>query len=218
MTIKELEKIPINPALAYVLGLIYPLYKEKKLDGKDYIIGSVNHNSGMVTQTQLNEHYKSIKDLISKYMDKNKIILKTNKCDAYTISSKEGFSIILDKSGLSRDETIDILTRKVNEITNHTNELKKEFIKGCFDGRSSWDKTAHFLSIDIDRDYNRQDIIKGLLENQGINYNLNRRDLNHIKNDQLRIKFDSIPIFMSNIGLYSTCRTQILNYAIMKLL
>lgn len=218
MTIKELENYPLNPALAYTLGLIFPLYKEKSLDGKDYILGSVNHNPGMVTLTQINEHYKFIEDLITKYMDKNALQLKTNKCDSYTISPKEGFSIIIDKSGLTRDETLDILTKKVIEITNQTNELKKEFIKGCFDGRSSWDKTAHFLSIDIDRDYNRQDIIIGLLDEKGIKYNVNRRDLNHSKNDQLRIKFDSIPLFMSIIGLYSTCRTQILNDAIMKLL
>lgn len=217
MNIVELKSCQINKALAYILGLIYPLYKEKKLGSKQYILGCVNHNYGKVTQSELAEHFKSVLQLINKDMKKNKPTLKSNKTSEYTISPKDGFTVLIEKNDVATDECLHILTEKVKEIKTSSEDIKREFVKGCFDGRSSWDKTAHYLSIDVDRDYDRQDLIIEIIESLHIKLNVNRRDKHHDKNDQLRIKIDSLDYFMSNIGLYSVSRRNIVENAMKNL-
>lgn len=214
MNIYELENHEMNLALAYALGLMYPLYKEKKLNEKEYILGCVNHNSGMITQNEINAHYIAIRELFNKYIGANVIELKTNKCTDYRISSKEGFSVLIEKTGVSKEKCIEIMTKRVEEIKESSDDIKKEFVKGCFDGRASWDKTAHLLSIDVDRDYNRQDLIRDIVVSLGIDLNINRRVKNHPKHDQLRIKRNSLRYFMDNINFYSICRANIVNNAI----
>ena len=122
-------------------------------------------------------------------------------------------SVLIEKTDIPQWQCLRILTEKVNEIKNETVEIKKEFVKGCFDGRASWDTTAHYLAIDVDREYPRQDLIIEIIESLGIHLNINRRDKNHKKNDQIRIKPDTLPQFMSSIGLYSACRKNIVEMA-----
>lgn len=217
MNIRELQNTQINKALAYTLGLIYPLYKEKKLDNKDYILGCVNHNAGKVTQDELNKHFRDVYKIFNVCMGNSAPEIRTNKAAEYTISRKEGFTVLVERTGVSKEQCIEILTQKVQEIKDSSIEIKKEFIKGCFDGRSSWDTTAHYLSIDVDRVYERQDLVIEIIESLGILVNNNRRAINHKKNDQIRIKPDSINDFMENIGMYSACRTSIVKKAIVSL-
>ncbi|MHA0306101.1 hypothetical protein [Mesomycoplasma ovipneumoniae] len=217
MNILELKSCKINRALAYTVGLIYPLYKEKKLGNTQYILGCVNHNNGKVTQSELANHYKSVIQLINKYMNKNKPIVRPNKTSNYTISPKDGFTVLIEKNDVDTDECLAILTEKVKDIKMSSEDIKREFVKGCFDGRSSWDTTAHYLSVDVDRNYDRQDLIIAIIESLNIKLNKNRREKNHPKNDQLRIKIDSLGYFMANIGLYSVCRKNIVENAMQKL-
>lgn len=217
MNIEELKNYSVNPAISYCLGLIYPLYKPQKFNGKNYVIGSINHNPGKVTQTELAEHYRSVIELFDNFLVPNTILIKTNKSDEYKISPKEGFSILIESGNLSENEVLEILTNKIKEIKESDETTRKEFVRGCFDGRSSWDNTAHFLSIDVDRAYDRQDLVIEIIKGFGIELNINRRDCNHKKNDQLRIKFDSLSLFMDKIGLYSSCRKNIIQNALLKL-
>lgn len=214
MDIRELKDIQINKALAYTLGLIFPLYKEKKLNEREYILGCVNHNAGKVTQDELNKHFRDVYILFKECMGSLAPEIKTNKTAEYTISSKLGFSVLIDKTEVTQSESIEILMDKVEEIKNSSVEIKREFVKGCFDGRASWDTTAHYLSIDVDRVYERQDLIIEIIESLGVEININRRNINHAKNDQIRIKPDSLGYFMSNIGLYSACRISIVEKAL----
>lgn len=213
MNIKELQNAQMNKALAYALGLMYPLYKEKELNAREYILGCVNHNPGKVTQDELNKHLRDVYKMFKECMGSSAPEIKTNKTVEYTISPKAGFTVLVEKTGVSETECIKILTQKVEEIKKSSSEIKKEFVKGCFDGRSSWDTTAHYLSIDVDRVYERQDLVIEIIESLGIVINNNRRDADHKKNDQIRIKPDSLDYFMSNIGLYSACRTNIVESA-----
>ncbi|MEG1957813.1 MAG: hypothetical protein RR071_08775 [Lachnospiraceae bacterium] len=217
MNIYELEKCKMSCALAYALGLIFPLYKVKPLEGKEYILGSINHNSGKITQDEINQHYEKVFKLFKEDLGNEKIQINANKTNYYNLTNKEGFSILIEKLNVSKEDCVNILTEKTNEIKNSTEKIKAEFVKGCFDGRSSWDKTAHYLSIDVDRDYNKQDIIIEIIESVGIDINNNRRDINHEKNDQLRIKYESLPTFMSKIGFYSSCRNSIVKHAMNEL-
>ena len=213
MNIRELEKAEMNEALAYALGLIYPLYKEKKLNSKEYILGCVNHNPGKVTQNELNKHYLAVYKLFQTYMGNTAPMIKTNKTSEYSISTKEGFTVLIEKTGITKAECLEILTKKVKEIKVSSEDIKREFVKGCFDGRASWDTTAHYFSIDVDREYERQDLVTEIIECFGIEINKNRRAWEHKKNDQLRIKPDTLENFMSNVGMYSACRVNIVEKA-----
>ena len=217
MNIRELQNTQMNKALAYTLGLIYPLYKEKKLNNKEYILGCVNHNAGKVTQDELNKHFRDVYKMFNICMGNLAPEIKTNKTAEYTISPKEGFTVLVEKTGVAEAQCIEILTQKVQEIKSSSIEIKKEFVKGCFDGRASWDTTLHYLTIDVDREYRRQDLIIQIIKSLGILVNNNRRATNHKKNDQIRIKPDSVNYFMNNIGMYSACRTNIINKAISSL-
>ena len=66
----------------------------------------------------------------------------------------------------------------------------------------------HFLALDTDRVYERQDLIKSIFEDLEIDLNVNRRELNHPKNDQIRLKPKSLARFMKEVGLYSKVRKQ----------
>lgn len=214
MKINELKLCDMNKGLAYILGLIYPLYKEKQLNDKTYILGSVNHNPGKITSEELTKHYFSVMKLINENMKNIKPDIKSNKTSEYKISVKEGFTVLIDKNDLTSEECRSIITSKVNLIKDSPDELKKEFVKGCFDGRSSFDTTAHYLSIDVDRDYNKQNLIADIIKSLDISVNINKRDTGHKKNDQIRIRKDSLEKFIDEIGLYSICRQNIIEKAI----
>lgn len=79
MTITELRDCEMNRAIAYTLGMIYPLYKERPLFGRTYITGCVNHNKGKVTQNELNAHYRAVFQLFNECMGDSAPELKTNK-------------------------------------------------------------------------------------------------------------------------------------------
>lgn len=209
MHIYDLQNIQMNRGLAYTLGLIYPLYKEKKLNSRKYILGCVNHNPGMITRDELNTHFRDVNNMFETFMGNDAPVLKSNKTAEYSISPKEGFSVLVDITNVGEDECMSILTKKVIEIKTAECEIKQEFIKGCFDGRSSWDTSRHYLSLDVDRVYEKQDLIAEIAESVGIGLNLNRRESNHNKNDQIRIKPDSLQTFMSKIGFYSVCRRRL---------
>lgn len=213
MDIYELEEHEMNKGLAYVLGLIYPLYKTKRLEDKEYILGCVNHNSNMITLDEINIHFLAVRKLLNKYIKSTPILMKTNKCQQYTLSPKEGFSILIENKGESKEACLEKMTNRVSEIRNSTDEIKKEFVKGCFDGRASWDTTSHFLSIDVERNSELKHLIKEIIESLGIQVNLNERGEGHSKNDQIRIKSGSINKYMENINFYSAARANIVRRA-----
>ena len=207
MTLLELDDIKLNQGIAYVLGLIYPLYKTgKDNNGNEFIKGCVNYNS--ISEEDLAEQFK----IVINFLDSNglnKLDLKSNKQSDFSISPKKGFSVLIWKKSKSDNICLEVLTTKVKEIKDSSDkEIKKAFARGCFDGRSSFDTTMHFLALDTDRVYERQDLIKSIFEDLEIDLNLNRRELNHPKNDQIRLKPKSLARFMKEVGLYSKVRKQ----------
>ena len=124
------------------------------------------------------------------------------------LGNKKGFSLLVEKND---NDFIGILDRIVEIISNSESiDVKKYFIRGCFDGRSSYDTTSGYLSIDVDRDYNKQDKIKNIINNFDIDVNLNQRDLLHPKNDQIRIQRRNLDDFMNKIGFFSGRRIAII--------
>ena len=210
MNISLLASLPISKSIAYVLGLMFPLVKIKSiplLDNKSYLIGPVNHNKNMITDDQLAAHFKSVRHLLITDDNTKDILIKDNQVNK--IQSKRGFSILIETGEKTSAECDAILFSLVEKIQNSSEEIKKEFVCGCFDGRSSWDTTSGYLSIDVDRNSRKHELIKNIIESLNINVNVNAREPDYNKNDQIRIKPDSLKQFMKEIGLYSVCRTEL---------
>ena len=215
MNIVELRDCEVNRGLAYVLGLIFPLYKTKTVFSKDFVLGCVNHNLNMVTQNDLTAHFQSVYRLLENTFPKGTAPqIRANKTNEYSISSKAGFSVLIEKCGNTDESCLEILSQKVSEISAAALNVRQEFVKGCFDGRSSWDTTYRLLALDVDRDYIRQDLILSIMDSVDVSYNINRREHNHPKNDQIRMKKDSVNNFLNTIGMYSVCRFNIISRAL----
>lgn len=206
MNINEFKEWDMDLAQAYTIGLIYPLFKYKKINGKFYIIGSVNHNSNTITKEEIDDHFLKVNKLLNASDYKTKPIIKANRYNGISISHKEGFSILIDALDYTEQDILNILNEKVDIIINSNRSIRKQFVRGCFDGRSSWDKTANYLSIDVDRDNERKSKIEKIILSLDIEVNINNRGENHPKNDQIRIKPNSIEKFLKVVGLYSIRR------------
>lgn len=216
MKVSELCVDNITESVAYMIGLMYPFCKTKEILGSTYVVGSINHNANMITQDDIIKHYQKIGKLMKTHEITSKIEIKANKKKGdYSISTKEGFSLLLQIDGQSFEEILQIFHKLTTQIKDCEQiNIKQNFACGCFDGRSSYDKTTGYLSLDVDRDHPRQTLIKEILTSLGISANLNQRDTNHKKNDQIRIDKASVKDFMDKIGLYSVKRTEIIRSAI----
>lgn len=224
MTIQELENIPMSPALAYVLGLIFPFYMDKDevtdvYHQKKYAAGCVNHNANMVSDADLAIHFKAVSTLCKSL----NIQVKTNSKDKYdktdfSCSSKKGFSCLIDTTGMDKTHCEEIFRKRIQEIQKCEKEIKKYFVRACFDGRGSWDTTTHFFSVDIDRkasdSKNRTDqflletICDAVIGNGAIQ--INQREWEHKKNDQLRLRPKFLNKFLNSVDLFSVARKKIL--------
>lgn len=142
MNINDLCTLPMNPAKAYVLGMIYALTKKITYNNNDVLLGSVNHNSTMIDADDLVGHFQEVTQLLTAYGET--VEIRDNS--ELPGLSKKGFSLIVNESVNS---TI-LLRDTVETLKSGSEENKKSFLKGCFDGRSSYDTTSKYLSIDCD--------------------------------------------------------------------
>ena len=94
MNIEELKNKEITPLISYIIGMCYPLYREIQIRDQKYIVGGVNHNPNRINETLLARHFKEILTLISD--ESEKILLMSNQNSECNISSKKGFSILID--------------------------------------------------------------------------------------------------------------------------
>ncbi len=205
MKITDLDIDEVNQGIAYSVGLIYPLIKVVTYESKEYVAGQINHHGNMITDEELSSHFNQVHSFLSQYIS-NDLLLLGNLSNR--LGNKKGFSLLVEKND---NDFIGILDRIVEIISNSESiDVKKYFIRGCFDGRSSYDTTSGYLSIDVDRDYNKQDKIKNIINNFDIDVNLNQRDLLHPKNDQIRIQRRNLDDFMNKIGFFSVRRIAII--------
>lgn len=210
MKISEFFKLGINPATSYVIGLSFPLLKIKSIDDEYFILGSVNHNSNMITDQEIAIHFMEVSKLLNQYLGTQlDMILVYNNSPIYgKLQPKQGFSIVMQ---LDCNDYIKEMTKMVIHLKEASEECRIQFTRGCFDGRSSFDTSRHFLSIDVDRDHQRQYIIAEVIKSLGIELDLNQREKDYDKNDQIRIIPQKLPLFMSKVGFYSVRRNNIIN-------
>lgn len=209
MVLSKLCSGEINKSKAYVLGLTFPLTVTKKIEGKEYLLGRINHNHGMINNEQLFTHYSNIDDMLKEDQMEREIIIKDNK----GLSSKRGFTILTEIDSSNYQE---IMLDAVKRIQQGPESIKKYFVMGCFDGRASMDNTTGFIAIDVDRNYSKQEVIDKIISNLDIGVNLNQRADNHRKNDQIRIKKTDREKYLNDIGFLSVKRTELLKKNIVK--
>lgn len=210
MKISDYFKMGINPATSYILGLSCPMLKIKQIRGDYYILGSVNHNPNMITDQEIAIHFMEVSNLLNQYIsDPLDMILVYNNSPVYgKLQSKRGFSVVMQ---LDIDDYKERMEAMVVDLQNASEECRIQFTRGCFDGRSSFDTTRHFLAIDVDRDHHRQDVIAAIVESLGIELNINRREPGYDKNDQIRILPQKLSRYMQKVGFYSARRHKIIS-------
>lgn len=210
MKISEFFSLGINPATSYVLGLSFPLLKVKEMKNGYYILGSVNHNVGMITDQEITLHFMEISKLFSEYMKSSlDMLLVYNNSPIYgKVQPKLGFSVVMQ---IDDKYYLDKMQKMVAELKDASELCRVHFVRGCFDGRSSFDTSRHYLSLDVDRDHRRQSLISSIIGSIGIKVDLNQRDFDHPKNDQIRIVPQNLRLFMTKVGFYSVRRDTIIS-------
>ncbi len=212
MKISHFFNLGINPATAYILGLCFPKTKIISIEGNTnkFILGSVNHNVNQITDGELNAHFISVSNLFNAYIQpEDKGLIQYNNSPKYgRIQPKKGFSIVME---IDKPDYAERLFNMVKQVVSEPDEIKSFFVRGCFDGRSSFDTSRYYLSVDVDRDYIRQDLIDSIIHSldRNIHTNINRREKDHPKNDQIRIKKESLKLYCDKVGFYSICRRNI---------
>jgi hypothetical protein len=99
----------------------------------------------------------------------------------------------------------------VMELKKAPENCRVQFVRGCFDGRSSFDTSRHYLSLDVDRDHQKQNLIVSIIGSLGISVDLNQRDKDHPKNEQIRIVPQNLRLYMTKVGFYSVRREEIIS-------
>lgn len=203
MTIDDIELCEMDEQLAYILGMCYPLYKKKDFNNKSYIIGACNYNK--IQNEELISHILAVKRFLQN--SKSSSIQTIDMLDNSKLKrTKKGFSILIENN----KEYADIFKKRVDELFLSNDKIKIMFTRGCFDGRASWDTTSHYISLDVDRDQEKKQLINNILSSVGIDLNINNRGENAKKNDQIRIRKSCVQKFLDDIGFFSTYRTNII--------
>lgn len=204
---------------AYILGLLFTRIDIgiKTDSNKNYLIGQIAHNPNMVTNNDIMGHLMNLSELLLKdnidinnltiFNDNIKIV--SDDINKGRRSGKKGFVV-----GFEIDIDNENLERIKNKINTDLMELVKEIpdehinylLAGTIDGRSSYDTTLGFISIDINRDYAKQELIRKTISKKNIGIQINARDKNHKKADQLRYSPDYIQNILDTIPLLSNAR------------
>lgn len=198
---------------AYIYGLIFPKLIFAKIENHPdfYLLAPVNHSKQLPpSDTDLFTHRVSLKAFLDelKYEKKFKFCqnlslryIKPDILDSRK-SNTIGFSILFYLNEQSLNEKL------VNNLRNLISEdirnsfspdFAKYFIAGTIDGRASVDKTAKFISLDIDSSDSTKETLQYVCQNLlGLEININNRNgrSDSSRNNQLRYKKESIISFL----------------------
>lgn len=207
MTITEFETYKMNNVIAYICGMAFPLFREKDFGNKKYMLASVNHQPHYVNQEEIAGHFQAINRFLRENNLNDKIDVRTNKSPLGNISAKEGFSILIETTGFTDKQVFGVLENRVREISRSTPEIKKYFIRGCFDGRGSVDTNSKLLALDINLSEENLHVLESIVASYGLELSNNSRHDGESRNFQFRIKKNSLHEFNDKIGLFSVKRS-----------
>lgn len=220
--INALDPNDITPLISYAVGLCFFQLKVCEIDQQKYVVGGINHNPQNVTKKEIFEHYNALRlfqEQDDKYFFKilanQKKVVNIESKEEQQLSAKSGFTMLIPYTNTNSDE-IDYIYKLILSISTKLlklNNLSPYFLGGLFDGRSSYDKTAHFITTDYSDKYKSKDFdnIVDKLIVLGVNdklININVRKPGIKKANQFRIKKEELQKNVSNcdVVLFSTKR------------
>lgn len=198
---------------AYFLGLLMA-DEQIALNKEVYWIAPVRHNPKQYDDINLEEHYNNVK-ILADAINKKDLTHFISYYKNYGVkfkkfnAGKNGFVTLFKQ--LTEQYTLDDLINDIhNSLKHSSNSVKRAFLVGTFDGRSSYDKTYKFISQDIDNNTLinlLSDTLNSLGVDAKINNSLNSRKRDNPKSKprkgQIRIKYLD---FLSMIGFISPIR------------
>ncbi|WP_394526919.1 hypothetical protein [Lacrimispora sp. JR3] len=180
---------------AYFLGGLFAANEAVTVREQKYYIAPVRHNSGYLTQEELEKHFEHVKAISHKLSNETLMsqTIKKNGFDSGKFNRLQGFGTFFKTSGI---ETIEDMIPEVKRaLFASSREVQRSFIVGMFDGRGS---------IDIDKNTNNiryvvldcENAVVGrflcdVVGNYGMSHNYNqareRLEGGRPRKDQLRI-------------------------------
>ena len=204
----------LTPEIAYFLGLL--LANERtSIGGNVYWLAPVRHNPKKFTMPDLRNHFNTVCTIAAKlnhtgYTHMVQTLrshgIRTKKFNA----GKNGFVTLFKQTtvGYTIDELVDDISAPLLKSPSH---VCRAFLIGVFDGRSSYDKTAQYISIDLEERCSK-DLVEQVLNlfHLSINYNAlpsARKRSNPAsgrRKKQLRVR--DFEFFLRQIGYLSETR------------
>lgn len=214
----EISSKYLTEEVAYFLGGIYASEEQVETADGSYKIAPVRYNYGAATEIEITEHYEIVKGLAKRLnaytaMAEN---IRGTKLDSGK-NRMPGFSTFFKTTTL--DELTDLIPRLKDALNQSPWSVKRAFLVGVFDGRSSADinrqnHKVRMLSLDCISD-DVGAFLASVLDNVDIKYNYNthrdRLEGGKPRNPQLRIK--DVDTFIYKVGLLSPRRINLLKNA-----
>lgn len=222
MNIDEFCELPWSRLKAYMLGLMYTRIDIAVVQEYDeYLLsGTVAHQPNSIDNDQILTHFLSFSELLNNNNLGDRVILRYNNDVKFLKpngqlrkNGKSGFSVGI-KTNFDRNETItyetivnDCNLKLSEQVVNIPNELVDDFVIGTIDGRSSFDRTRYLVSIDIDRNQEKQNILNRVIASSSVDAEINSRGgrSDSSKADQLRYSKKSL-VRIANMELLSVKR------------
>ncbi len=204
--------------VAYFLGGIYASEEKVSVSNEHYRIAPVRYNYSAATELEIAEHFELVKKIASPV--NGTTVMANNIRNTSWDSGKNrmpGFSTFFKVATL--DELVDLIPSLKEALLSSSWDVKRAFLVGIFDGRSSADidkKTynVRMLSLDCITD-EVGSFLSEIISSCGIAYNYNthrdRLEGGRPRNPQLRIR--DVGYFMSHIGLISPRRVNLMRTA-----
>ena len=215
MNLKEFEKLNMSPAKSFILGMIFPFYTEKNAaNGKRYILAQVKHNVTHISEDDILEHHKIIKQFLRDYDLSEELKVIANQTEEFgnLSGAQRGFTILIEKdSSEEEDESFKKIYKMVKDIEKENVEIKRSFVKGVFDGRGSIDKNSHLIVVDYRLSDDEFKTFSDIVTSLGFELVPNKRHVGEGRNKQFRIKTSSLKKFKDEIGFFSIRRKKYLD-------
>ncbi len=208
----------LTEQMAYFLGGIYASEEEVISANQKYKIAPVRYNYNAATELEIADHYEFVREIAE---DVNGQTLMAENIRKTVLDSGKnrmpGFSTFFRTTSL--DHLVDLIPSLREALNSSSWNVKRAFIVGVFDGRSSADinkanKVVRMLSLDCISD-EVGDFLSEMCGVCGLDYNYNthrdRKEGGRPRNPQLRIK--DVDTFVEKIGLISPRRINLLKNA-----
>jgi hypothetical protein len=182
---------------AYFLGGIFAANESVIANGNKYWIAPVRHNNGYLTNEELEDHFQHVKALAAKLSNQTLMAstIRSNKLDSGKFNRLVGFGTFFRSKDEQRLE--DMIPEVKRALFASSQEVKKCFIAGMFDGRGSIDKNKktgaiRYVVLDCENEIVGRFLCE-VLDDYGFTYNYNggeareRLEGGNRRKDQLRI-------------------------------